>query len=70
MFGSVARREERENSDIDLLVRMQKGKSYFDLIRFKRGVEIVFRRRVDAISDGALHNAAFKTVVLREASLI
>ena len=70
VFGSVARREEREDSDIDLLVRMEEGKSYFDLIRFKRGIENFFSRRVDAISDGALHNKDFKVAVLNEASLL
>lgn len=68
VFGSVARREEREDSDIDFLVRMEEGKSYFDLIRFKRQAENFLRRKIDAISDGALHNEVFKAIILKEAS--
>ncbi len=68
VFGSVARREEKQDSDIDFLVRMEKGRSYFDLIRFKRGVEIFFSRRVDAISTGALHNELFRMAVLKDAA--
>jgi len=32
VFGSVARGEAREDSDIDLLIDMQKGRSMWDLI--------------------------------------
>ena len=32
IFGSYARGEEREDSDIDLLVELPKGKSLLDLV--------------------------------------
>lgn len=55
VFGSVARGEERPDSDIDFLVHMQEGKSAFDMIHFKHDVEELFSRHVDVVSDKGLH---------------
>jgi predicted nucleotidyltransferase len=39
LFGSVARGEDRDGSDIDLLIDVPRGTTYFDLARLKREVE-------------------------------
>ena len=39
LFGSVARGQEREGSDIDLLVDFDPGSSLFDLLRLNRELE-------------------------------
>jgi predicted nucleotidyltransferase len=54
LFGSVARGEEREDSDIDLLVDFVPGSSLFDLLRLNRELEELLRRRVDVVSHGGL----------------
>lgn len=51
VFGSVARREEREDSDIDFLVRMEKGKSLLDLVGFKLDMEDFSLRKCDVLSE-------------------
>jgi predicted nucleotidyltransferase len=66
VFGSVAREEERPGSDIDILVSMQAGRSYFDLIRFKRNLEVVLHTRIDVLSDKGLYPVA-KERILSEA---
>ena len=50
VFGSVARGEARQDSDIDLIVDAPPGTSSFAFIRFKQLIEQVRRREIDLIS--------------------
>jgi uncharacterized protein len=54
LFGSVARGQEREGSDIDLLVDFVPGSSLFDLLRLNRELEELLGHRVDVVSRGGL----------------
>jgi uncharacterized protein len=54
LFGSVARGDEREDSDIDLLVDFAPGSSLFDLLRLNRELRQLLRRPVDVVSRGGL----------------
>ncbi len=56
VFGSVARGEDRPDSDVDLLVKV--GKLPFGIWGFvglKQDLEEVLGRKVDVISEGALN---------------
>lgn len=55
VFGSVVKNEEHAESDIDLLVSIEDGRTLFDLIRFKQSVEQLLKRKVDVLSDQAVH---------------
>lgn len=66
VFGSVARFEEGPASDLDLLVDFEKGRSLFDLIRFKQEVEDLLRIRVDVVTTKSIH-WSMKEDVLNEA---
>ena len=54
VFGSVARHQARQDSDIDLLVEAPEGTSSFDFIRFKQLIEQVLGREIDLVSYGGL----------------
>lgn len=54
VFGSVARREARPDSDIDLLVDAPVETSGFDFVRFKDLLELVLGREIDLVSRGGL----------------
>jgi len=54
VFGSVARRQARQDSDIDLLVEAPDGASSFGFIRFKQLIEDVLGREIDLIDYGGL----------------
>lgn len=54
VFGSVARGEANQNSDIDLLVRFRKPKSLLSVIAFEDQLATFFSRRVDLLTDSAL----------------
>lgn len=54
LFGSLARREGRPGSDIDLLVQPPDGTSSFDFVRFQQLIEEVLGREIDLVSYGGL----------------
>lgn len=54
VFGSVARHQARQDSDIDLLVDAPEGTSSFGFIRFKQLIEQVLGREIDLVSYGGL----------------
>lgn len=63
VFGSVARGEADENSDIDLLVTMGSGHSLLDLIGLWMDLEELLQRKVDVVSEGGLKGSFGKRVL-------
>ncbi len=55
VFGSVARGEAGPESDLDILVEMEPGTSLMDHIALMQDLEDLLGRRVDVVSDKALH---------------
>ncbi|MGO1317173.1 MAG: nucleotidyltransferase domain-containing protein [Cellulomonadaceae bacterium] len=54
VFGSVARRQARQDSDIDLLVQAPAGTSSLAFIEFKQLLEQILGRQIDLVSYGGL----------------
>jgi predicted nucleotidyltransferase len=65
LFGSSARGEDREDSDIDILVEFEVGKSLLDLAGLKIELEEVLGRRVDLLTFKSLH-PLLKDKILKE----
>lgn len=55
VFGSVARGEDRPDSDVDIMVRFAKPIGLVDLIRLEDRFERVLGRRVDLGVESSLH---------------
>ncbi len=55
VFGSVARGENREDSDIDLLVDLEEGRNLFDLGGFLMDLRDLLGPRVDLVAARSLH---------------
>ena len=51
VFGSVARGEEREDSDIDILVQFVRPVSLLTLVRLERELSALFGRKVDLVTE-------------------
>lgn len=51
VFGSVARGEDTEDSDIDLLIDMDKGNGLFNWFEFWADVRELLERNVDVIPE-------------------
>jgi predicted nucleotidyltransferase len=54
LFGSVARGEETDESDLDFLVEFEHGASLFDLVRIEMDLADLLGREVDVVSLGGL----------------
>ena len=56
MFGSVARGDDRFDSDVDLLVQLRPGTSLFDLVTMTEEIESLLGCRIDIVSEGGLRD--------------
>ena len=54
VFGSMARGEANEDSDIDLLVRLARPKSLLSLVALERKLADALGRKVDLLTENAL----------------
>ena len=66
LFGSVARGEADETSDLDLLVSFDEGRSLFDHVGLQQDLEDLLGIRVDVVSRAAL-SPYIREALLREA---
>ena len=55
LFGSAARGEDRPDSDLDLLVEMESGRSLLDLVGLGQDLEELLCRKVDVLTDASVH---------------
>ena len=55
IFGSVAEGKANEASDVDFLVDMEPGRSLFDLGGLLMDLEELLGRKVDLVTEPALH---------------
>ncbi len=55
IFGSVARGDDRADSDIDFLVDFEPGRSLIDLAGFELDLEALLGCEVDVLTDGCIH---------------
>ena len=66
IFGSVARGEDHEGSDIDLLIDMPVGTSLLQIVGLQHDIEDALGRRVDLCTERELH-PSLRTRILSEA---
>jgi uncharacterized protein len=69
LFGSFVRGEQRETSDIDILVKFGSRATFFDLVRLGLFLEDTLHRPVDVIPMDSLR-AEFRDDVLHNRVLI
>ena len=54
VFGSMARGEAKQKSDIDLIVRFSKRKSLLTMVRLERELTEALGRKVDLLTEAAI----------------
>ena len=55
VFGSVARGEDREDSDVDFLVEFEPGRSLFDQSGLVQELEELLGRKADVVTERGLY---------------
>ena len=63
LFGSLARGEESADSDVDLLVDMEEGRSLLDLSHLLQDMEELLGCRVHVVEPEALHWAIRERII-------
>lgn len=66
IFGSLARGEGDSESDVDLLISLEKGRTLLDIVSLKQDLEEALGRSVDVVTERSL-SSTLRPVVLREA---
>ena len=69
VFGSVARGEAKEDSDVDFLVELEPQRSLFDYIALMQDLTELLGRKVDIAQPGDLHEL-IREKVLKEAVIL
>jgi predicted nucleotidyltransferase len=69
LFGSVARGEARPDSDIDVLVEFEPGRTLLDRIGLMQDLEDLLGRKVDVVTEKALHRLIRQQVLEQAVSL-
>jgi predicted nucleotidyltransferase len=63
IFGSTAREESTEESDVDFLISVRKTADLFDVGRFKWKIEELLHKKVDIAFEGRVHRSISDTIM-------
>ena len=66
VFGSVARQEDTQQSDIDILVDFQKKFTLFDLSELKIELEEALGKKVDLVTYQSIHPKLKKQILSQQ----
>ncbi len=55
LFGSVARNEETETSDIDILYNFNSPVTLFNLAEMQAKLQQILKKEIDLVSENAIH---------------
>ena len=69
IFGSVARGENMENSDIDILYQLKDAVGLFNIVRIKDSLEAELNKKVDLVSEKYIH-PELKPYVMNDLKII
>ena len=69
VFGSLARGEAGPNSDVDILVTLEPGRSLLDIIGLKQDLEDLLGCKVDVVTEAAI-SPYIREQVLKEAVIL
>jgi predicted nucleotidyltransferase len=69
VFGSVARGDDRADSDIDLLVEVEAGRTLLDVIAREQDLCELLGRNVEVLTDGGLSPYLHQRILAEAAAL-
>ena len=63
LFGSMARDEAGDNSDVDFLVELEQGGDLFDLGELLMDLQALLQRKVDLVTKTSLHPRLYSQIL-------
>ena len=63
LFGSVARSQDKDDSDVDILVELKDKSSLLDFVDLKYKLEESLKRKVDMVEYGAVKKSIRENVL-------
>jgi predicted nucleotidyltransferase len=69
LFGSIARGDDHEESDVDLLVDIEPGRTLLDVIALEEDLQQLLGRSVEVLTEGGL-SPHLQQRILAEAALL
>ncbi len=69
LFGSVAKDKGSSKSDVDILIDFDAKKGFFGFVALRDYLEKLLKRKVDLVTESALH-PALKEKILQEARYV
>ena len=70
LFGSYARGDNTEESDIDILIRLQETCSLFQLVRIENDLSELIGRKLDLVTEGAIKNERIRKSIQQDLQVI
>lgn len=70
IFGSYARGEAKERSDVDILVKLKGRKSLLDVVRLERELKVHLRKKVDLLTYDSIHPYLKKRILNEEVRIL
>jgi uncharacterized protein len=70
LFGSVVRGEDREGSDVDLLVELPKSASLLDIAGLKLDLEGLLGRKVDVLTYDSIYHLLKERILNEEVPIL
>lgn len=70
VFGSVARGEDQEGSDVDLVVEFEEGRTLLDLVGLRQDLQELLGREADVATYDSLHPRLRERVLEEQVPLL
>lgn len=70
IFGSYVRGDNKEDSDIDILVDLPRGKTLFDLVDLQMKLGEVLGRKIDVVTYNSLHPLLKKRILAEQIQIL
>lgn len=70
IFGSYAKGEQKDNSDIDILIEPTKKMGFFDIIRLENELKKRLNKDVDLLTYASIHNLLRNGILKEEVRII
>lgn len=70
LFGSYVRGDQKDDSDIDILVDLPKGLSLFDVVELKYKLEDVLGKKVDLVEYGYIKSQLRNSILTSQVQIL